>query len=100
MLYRMTDRSYWSTRISSNSMSSRKLRKYLDVLMHKSDDELSLTCEDSKQASDFMEFFVDKIEHIKGTTSGEPPPVFTDYLGSIMETFQPTVTEHLLRDFD
>ena len=92
MLYRMKDQSYWSTRISSNSKLSRKLWKDFDVLMLQRDDELSPTCEDFKQASNFMDFFVDKIEQIKVTTSGAPPPVFTDHVGSIMETFQQTTT--------
>ena len=64
----MKDQSYRSTRISSNSKSTRKLWKDLHVLVLKSDDESSPTCEDSKKASDFIDFFVDTIEQIKVTT--------------------------------
>ena len=64
--------------------------------MHMSDDESSPMCEDMKQTSDFMEFFIDKTEQINVTTIGAPPPVFTDHVCSTTETFQPTTTEQLV----
>ena len=60
-----------------------KLWKDLEMLMSKSDDAPSPTSDDAKQAADFfMEFFVDKIEQIRETTNGAPPPVFADRVGS------------------
>ena len=96
-LHRMKDQSYWLTRISSNSSSYRKLCKDLDILMRKSDDSSSPTSDDAKQATDFMEFSMDKIDLIRETTNGAPPPIFTDYVGPTMETFRPTTMEQLTK---
>ena len=54
----MMDHSYWLTRISSKSKSSRNMWKDLDVLMYKSDDVSSSTSDDDKQPSDSMEFLL------------------------------------------
>ena len=65
--------------------------------MRKNDDPLSPTIDDAKQATDFMEFFVDKINLIRESTIGAPPPIFTDYVGPSMDTFRPTTTEQLMK---
>ena len=96
-LHRTKDQSYWLIRISSNSSSYRKLWKDLDILMRKSDYSSCPTSDDAKQATDFLEFFVEKIDLIRETTNGAPPPIFTDYVGPTMKTFRPTTTEQLTK---
>ena len=53
--------------------------------------------DDAMQATDFMEFLVDKIDLIRESTIGAPPPIFTDYVGPTMGTFRPTTTEQLMK---
>ena len=57
----------------------------------------SPTSDDAKQATYFMEFFVDKIDLIRESTIGVPPQIFTDYVGPTMDTFRPTTTEELMK---
>ena len=63
--------------------------------MRKSDDPSSPTSDDAKQATDFMEFFVDKIDLI--STICAPLPIFTDYVDPTMDTFRPTTVEQLMK---
>ena len=65
--------------------------------MRKSDDSSSPTSDDARHATDFMEFFVDKIDLIRETTNSVPPPIFTYYVGPTMETFEPTTQEQLTK---
>ena len=65
--------------------------------MRKSDDSSSPTSDNAKQATDFMEFFVDRIDLIRETTNGAQPPIFTDYVGPTMDTFLPITTEQFTK---
>ena len=65
--------------------------------MRKSDDPSSPTSDDAKQATDFMEFFVNKIDLIRESTIDAPPPIFTDYVGPTVDTFRSTTTEQLMK---
>ena len=44
-----------------------------------------------------MEFFVDKLDLIRESTIGAPPPIFPDYVGPTMDTFRSTTTEQLMK---
>ena len=55
------------------------------------------TSDNAKQDTDFMEFFVDRIDLIRDTTNGAQPPIFTDYVGPTMETLLPITTEQFTK---